>query len=42
MFDFSLNVPKFGQSGIDKYKIMFYNINRNNVPNKLFLLFKIE
>lgn len=42
MFDFSLNVPKSGESGIDKYKIMFYNINRNNVPNKLFLLFKIE
>ena len=39
MFDFNPNVPKIGQSGLDKSKKMFYNINRNNVSDKLFLLF---
>lgn len=39
MFDFNPNVPKIEQSGLDKSKKMFYNINRNNVSDKLFLLF---
>ena len=39
MFDFNPNVPKIGQSGLDKSKKMFYNISRNNVSDKLFLLF---
>lgn len=40
MFDFSPNVPEFGQSGLDKRKIMFYNIRRNNVSDKLFYTFE--
>lgn len=31
MFDYCPNVPIFGQLNLDKRKIMFYNINRNNV-----------
>lgn len=40
MFDYNPNVPEFGQLGLDKLKIMFYNIYRNNVSDKLFHVFE--